>query len=122
MEISEDLSKSNFIIESYTKNNITVSGKKYNSSLVITPSQIIQNWDVKSVEDLTLDLFLPILDLKPEIILLGTGDNLIFPDSKIISDILQHDIGFEVMTTSAACRTFRVLESEYRNVAAALII
>jgi uncharacterized protein len=31
------------------------------------------------------------------------------------------NIGFEVMTTDAACRTFNVLVSESRNVAAMLI-
>ena len=62
----------------------------------------------------------PAIALRPEIILLGTGDRHIFPESPLISDLASKSIGLEIMTTPAACRTYNVLVHENRQVVAAL--
>ena len=63
-----------------------------------------------------------ILDFEPEILLIGTGDQLTFPLLEIYGDLINAGIGVEIMDTHAACRTYNALTSENRNVAAALII
>jgi uncharacterized protein len=53
--------------------------------------------------------------------LLGTGARQIFPAPSYGAQFLRAGIGFEVMDTGAACRTFNVLVAEQRRVAALLL-
>jgi uncharacterized protein len=64
----------------------------------------------------------PVLELEPEILLLGSGRQLVFPRQEIYGQVLGRNIGLEVMDTAAACRTFNILAAEGRRVAAALIL
>ena len=64
----------------------------------------------------------PLLGLAPEVVLLGTGARQHFPDAQVLRILHQQRIGVEVMDTSAACRTYNVLVTEGRSVAAALIV
>ena len=59
--------------------------------------------------------------MQPEVVLIGTGKKQLFLPPKLMVMFYQEGIGFEVMTTDAACRTFNVLVSEGRNVVAALM-
>ncbi len=76
--------------------------------------QYLASWDVKCIADLTSERVAELSALKPEIILIGTGNLPFIPDSVIIKA--------EFMTTAAACRTYTVLAAERRNVLVALII
>ena len=99
-----------------------MNGVRYESSLVVLPDKVIDDWDVASVEALTQDSLAELARLKPELVLLGTGDSLQFPDSSLLAVLLAAGIGTEVMDTHAACRTYNILAQEGRNVAAALLI
>jgi uncharacterized protein len=90
--------------------------------VVLTASEIVFDWPPGSVEELQLDHLQAVLALKPQIILLGTGERQVFPASAIGAAIQAAGIGFEVMDTRAACRTYNVLVQEGRRVAAALIV
>ena len=63
-----------------------------------------------------------LIELKPELVLLGTGKILRFPHPSILGAMAAARIGMEVMDTQAACRTYNILSEEGRNVAAALIV
>lgn len=55
-----------------------------------------------------------------EVFLLGTGEELIFPEWDLLEQAQVLGTPIEVMTTGAACRTFTVLASEGRQVLALL--
>ena len=95
---------------------------RYESSLVVLPDKVIDHWDVASVDTLTHDSIAQLAELKPELVLLGTGESLHFPNSKLLTVLLSAGIGTEIMDTYAACRTYNILAQEGRNVAAALVI
>ena len=95
---------------------------RYGSSLVVLPDGIVENWNVPTLESLTEDNIRALALLKPELVLLGTGDLLRFPDSRLLASLAAGRIGAEIMDTRAACRTYNILAEEGRNVAAALII
>ena len=57
-----------------------------------------------------------------DVILLGTGPANIFPPRDLVFAMARRGIGFEVMDTRAACRTFNVLVGEGRRVRAALVL
>ena len=54
--------------------------------------------------------------------LLGTGSRLHFPPAAVLMPLIAAQIGYEVMDTGAACRTFNVLAGEGRRVVAALLL
>jgi len=54
--------------------------------------------------------------------LLGTGLQLSFPPQDCLSVLQQKNIGYEVMDTAAACRTFNVLAAEGRDVILAMLM
>ena len=108
-------------IDSYANGVITVNGNAYNNSLVITPTQLLTTWPPEKFTDLATQHIRQIIQLDPEIIILGTGNQLCFPMPELIAEIFENHIGFEVMDTGAACRCYNLLLSEKRNVAAGLI-
>ena len=91
-------------------------------SMVMTTNELLADWPPAKIEELTLVHLEPVLALKPEILLLGTGKRLVFPSAEIMSHINSLGIGVEVMDTGAACRTFNILSAEDRHVAAALFM
>ena len=64
----------------------------------------------------------PFLEIMPEVLLIGTGQKLVFPDQKILLPLYHAGIGHEIMDTGAACRSYNFLVGEGRHVAAALFM
>ena len=100
----------------------TLGLARITESFILTSNELLIEWPPATLEQLTLAHFDTVLALEPELVLLGTGASLRFPDYKIITHLNQQGIGMEVMDTQAACRTFNVLTSEGRHVAAALMM
>ena len=59
---------------------------------------------------------------KAEIVLIGTGSGQRFPHPASLRPLIDDGIGFEVMSTAAACRTYNILVAEDRLVAAGLVV
>ncbi len=113
------------LISHYGPGTISVDGTPYSNNILISSSAITENWFEGDIEQLRAEHFSPLLSLpadeKPDIVLLGTGTEHIFPDISVLSELNQHGLSLEVMNTRAACRTYSVLLGEHRSVAAALI-
>ena len=87
--------------------------------VLLSPARVRQ-WPVKVDEPVALAHLAPLIEQQPDVIILGTGEKQSFPDPEISMQLLNRGIGLEVMDTGAACRTYNVLASEGRAVAAAL--
>ena len=94
---------------------------KITGSLIITPELLIQDW-LKDALNLSKHDMRRVIEVQPEVILLGTGETMKFPNNEIMRLCYQENIGIEVMNTAAACRTYNVLAAERRKVAAALLV
>ena len=110
------------LIRGYTEDRITIGDVSYDSSIILSPSRVIDRWTPRTVHDLSEEDFNLMLELEPEVVLLGTGRQLRFPDRVLTQPLMRHSIGLEVMDTPAACRTYNVLAAEGRSVIASLII
>lgn len=110
------------VIRSYASGRVTVNQDVYTTSVIITPERIVADWRPGRFSDLIPADFDAICELQPEVVLLGTGIRLRFPAAELTRSLVAAQIGFEVMDTGAACRTYNVLMSEGRRVAAALLI
>ena len=123
MLLTEDIGGiGNYHIRAYDAESVTINETLYTSSIILSPYKLITDWKPKSLEDLKPEYFQIVLSLKPEVVILGTGKKLIFPDKKKLASLLQKRIGIESMDTGAACRTYTALISEGRKIVAALII
>lgn len=110
------------LITAYGSGFVDVNKVRYTSHLVIMPNQLKLDWSASDFASLTVNHFDELLLLKPEVILLGTGDTHQFIQPKLIAKLTENNISVECMTTHAACRTYNILMSEGRDVAAALLI
>jgi len=104
------------------KPRVNTSLLKMSDAFIITPKKLIKKWDIETPEALAKDHFESFSELQPELIILGTGDKMYFPPAETYLFLQKQGIGVEVMTTSAACRTYNFLVSDGRNVAAGLFM
>ncbi len=122
MKFTEDLSTQALnLITGIEPGCIIVQGKKINSAHIIAPDAIV-NWTITSFAELAAKNLQPITTLQPEVIILGTGDEHIIPQKKLLKALIETGVGFEIMATSAACRTYNILAAEGRRAVAALVI
>lgn len=110
------------IFSGYGEGYVAINQVRYERNLIVLPDHIIENWQVESVARLKTGDFECLRSFEPEIVLLGTGTVLRFPDPQLMKMMMASGIGLEVMDTQATCRTYNILSAEGRRVAAALII
>lgn len=91
-------------------------------SVSIRTDGTMRHWQPQTTSDFNPEHFLDFVEKTPEIVLLGTGQNLRFPPQECLSVLQQQNIGYEVMDTAAACRTFNVLVAEGRDVILAVLM
>jgi uncharacterized protein len=109
-------------VSSFFQNSVVIGDVCYTTSLIVTPDHVVPDWPPQHVDQLGTDDLDVFLTLKPELILVGTGDGLRFPDSKILKEIFRARIGIEFMDSHAVCRTYNILAAEGRQVAAGIMI
>jgi uncharacterized protein len=121
MQITQDLSSGINVIRAYGGGELRVNENIYRGAVILNASTVIAEPNIHNLEDLIAVDGSRILALEPELVLLGTGSRQIFPAASFGAQFLRAGIGFEVMDTGAACRTFNVLVAEHRQVAALLL-
>ena len=80
------------------------------------------DWTATDFVNLTTAHFDYFLELKPEVLLFGTGAKQQFARPELYRELIKARIGIEFMDTSAACRTYNILVAENRKVVAAVLI
>jgi len=110
------------LIRTYGPGRIVVNESEYGASLIVQPDQVIADWPPQTFDSLESQHFRSLADLGMEIVLIGTGTSLRFPSASLLRPLVESGSGFEVMDTGAACRTYNILMSEGRRVAAALLM
>jgi uncharacterized protein len=98
------------------------STRTLNKSILMLPNHLTENWEPGNLDELTSEHLEVLLDFKPELLLLGTGEKIRFPKPSITQILISKGIGVEVMDNGAACRTYNFLTSDERRVAVALLI
>jgi uncharacterized protein len=107
-------------ITAYGDDYVMVNGQRRDSSLIVTPEQLLP-WNVSAFQDLKEEDFKGLTALGVDILLLGTGSKQRFPHPRLTAPLAAARIGVEVMDSKAACRTYNVLVAEERKVALALL-
>lgn len=109
-------------ISGHGKGFVQVNQQRVTTPLILLPDKLIAPWNITDIGALSMADFTLLIEMKPELVVFGSGSAFRFPDARILAAFSQARIGFDVMDTPAACRTYNVLMGEGRNVAAALVI
>lgn len=102
--------------------SILVVDREFTRSLVMSPERILENWPVTHANQLQAEHVAAVLELKPEVVILGTGERQVFPAAAFMAGFLKQGVGVEVMNNAAAARTYDLLAAESRRVVAAFIL
>ena len=121
MEFNLEVPQNQFFIRSVSEEGICVHQDYYRKPFILSGQRIIPEWEVTSIDDINEENLEVLFELQPEVVLIGTGKTQVFLPPATQVHFFRRNIGFEVMTTDAACRTFNVLASEGRHVVAALL-
>ncbi len=95
--------------------------RRFESGVVVMPQEILEDWGSAGFDGLTLADMERLRDSGAEIVLIGTGPRQRFPQPALLRPLMEARVGFEIMDSAAACRTYNVLMSEGRKVAAAIL-
>jgi len=109
-------------ITGYGTDYIEINKVPYSHAVLLGPSGPVEDWGVRSFADLEPNHFAQIAELKPELIIIGTGHRQHFPRPDLLKSLIHAKIGFEIMDTQAACRTYNILVGEGRQAMAALML
>jgi uncharacterized protein len=96
--------------------------EKIEQSIVIGSRGEKFAWDCARFEDLTPAHFERLADIRPELVIFGSGSRLRFAPPAFLRSLMAARIGIETMDTLAACRTYNILAGEGRIVLTALLI
>jgi uncharacterized protein len=121
MDITPVIPVGKKVITSYGNFSFTVNNERLSTNIIITPDKVI-TWNITSIEKLSINHLQDIIAVKPEILLIGCGDKHHVLDHVIKFELKTYGITTETMQTGAACRTYNILLSEGRDLAAALIM
>jgi uncharacterized protein len=110
------------VIRSYSAEELRIGEHSIRSSCIVMADALLTNWPPTTLNDLQLNHLELIFELRPELVLLGTGATQRFAPAAIRAAFAGRGIGIESMDLGAACRTFNILVQEDRRVAAALFL
>ncbi len=109
------------LFTAYGDDHVAVNHQKYEKNLVVMPEKLLENWSTATIGNVSEADMQQLLALDVEVILLGTGKRLRFPPPTLMRPFAASGIGLEIMDLQAACRTYNILATEGRKVAAALL-
>jgi len=109
-------------IDAYGNGGFRFADMSHRGSLLCLPSGI-HGWDLAEGQPLTVDTLAKVLDEAEgiEVLLVGTGRELRPIPQQVKAALKARGIASDPMSTGAAVRTYNVMLSEARAVAAALI-
>jgi uncharacterized protein len=122
MRIQLETGGNAMLIQTYGPSQIVINQDRYNMSLIVQPERVLPDWPPQTVDELALPHIQMLADLGPEVVLIGTGQRLHFPRAELLAPLVVAGIGWEIMDTGAACRTYNILMGEGRKVTAALMM
>lgn len=122
MDLSLERPEGYLYIRRVGARGITVIDRELVASFLLTPDRAIEDWPVTAAGTLDAGHVEALLALRPELVILGTGERQVFPAAAFMAGFLRKGVGIEVMDNAAAARTYNLLAGEGRHVVAAFIL
>ena len=122
MKLQSDPHSGANTITGYGDGYVEINQTPYAHAVLLSSDGAISAWPVESFDSLETSDFDQMIALKPELILIGTGSRQRFPKPELLKSLISAKIGFEIMDSQAACRTYNILVGEGRQVLLALLV
>lgn len=122
MQLSRELPDYTYSLRAADGRQAKVNDRVLTRSFILAPNQLVEDWPIASLAELTAGHLDAVLELNPALVILGTGEQQAFPSAAVLATCLTRGIGIEVMNNASAARTFNVLAAEDRKVVAAFIL
>ena len=110
------------LVRAYSRTELRIGEEYVRSSCIVAADRLITDWPPTRFEALLPEHLQAVFELKPEVVLLGTGERQRFPPAGIRAAFAARGVGLEVMDLGAACRTYNILVQEERRAVAALFL
>ena len=122
MELVSSSASEKALVEAYGPGQFKIAGHVYQCSILLFPGGVFQ-LDIESIDQLNETVLGRVFLTNPklDILLVGYGFSKGQVDCQLSNALRNAAIGFDIMNTGAACRTYNVLALEERRVAAVLI-
>ncbi len=102
------------------RGQLQVGDELVTGSAVLTADEVVHNWSPPAPDDWSADDVDRLVDLEPELVVVGTGWSQVLPPRELVFAMARRGIGIEFMDTPAAARTFNILVAEGRRTVALL--
>jgi uncharacterized protein len=122
MQLTEHRNERQLFVRKADASTVIVVDRAFSASLVLSAAQAIEDFAPRRVDELDTAAISRILELQPEVVLLGTGLRAVFPPPAVLAEFLRRGIGLEAMDNAAAARTFNVLIGEGRQAVAVFLL
>ena len=99
-----------------------ITQQRLRHSFVIAQDTLVTDWPPRALEELSAGHVAVLAELRPEVVIIGTGARLQHPSRAILAPLITRNIGYEIMDNTAACRTYNILTFEGRRTAAGFIM
>ena len=121
MKLQADRIEGQNAIARHGPGGVLVNGVEHRSSVLVPWRGTVAAWPVADFAGLKEVHFEMLAELKPELVIFGSGSRIRFAHPALLRALIERRIGVETMDTAAACRTYNVLLAEGRSVLAALL-
>ncbi len=109
------------LVQGYGPGYFRIGGTDYTQTVLLMPKQRPTLWSTGATLETWTDADLaPLLTSGCALVLIGSGKRWVMPPAPVLQACTAAGIGLEVMDSGAACRTYNLLVSEGRRVAALL--
>jgi uncharacterized protein len=109
MKFTLDRPSTLHVVRGYAPGVLRIGERELSRSVIVSAQALIEDWRPQHIGELTAADLEPALALEPQVLLLGSGARQVFPPPELLARLYAARIGFEVMDTGAACRTYNVL-------------
>ena len=122
MELSLEQPQAGLTVRRVDEDAVVVGSQTLRHSFVLTPEKLIEDWSARRVGEIDQDHVRQLLELDPELVLLGSGRRQEFAPAPVQASLLGRGVGLECMDNAACARTYNLLAGEGRHVVAAFLI
>ena len=122
MKFQAEDNQAAFTVSAHGPGFVEINRVRFESGVCVASDSAPEPWGEQGFAALTEQDFARLAERAPEVVIVGTGATQRFAPPALLRALIQRGIGFEVMNTAAACRTYNILVGEGRRALAALVV
>ena len=121
MDLTPAIPADRQVIDGYGDGGFRIAKTRYDGAVIVAPLETTRWTNAAALDADAAAAVVAALKGVADVVLFGTGARLAHPPKAFAAALRDAGLRIEPMDTGAACRTYNVLLSEDRRVAAALL-